>query len=237
MSSSKFTTFVTNKYAILSSIALILVFMFAAQTISTMYDVKLNNTFDEFIEYKDAIVKFYDEYGYLPGDFPNASKHWPGANNGNGNHRVEELMLEDIYVWHHLSLAGLIEKQYNGRTDYANRQYIAGSNVPKSKEFSYSIFAFRNVDNKVYTTKGHALILGRLDKRGYPTTGAISSKDAATIDERFDDGIASNGKFQVIPTENTNGCIEKDLTGYYAKYLRTEKPQDCIVYFWVLKDE
>ena len=234
----KVTWMATKKYILFSSITIV-----AVVVLTIIYVViknnaninKLNSTYNEFNLYSGAINKFYDTYGYFPGDFPNASDLWSDVNNGNGDGKVEEFELEDIYAWQHLSLAGLLEKQYNGKTDYTNRQYVGGKNVPQSPEFDNSLYVFKYIDN-IYGNKGHALIFARPNERGYPVNGVVSSEYAANIDHYFDDKLPFTGDIVTIAEDGSKGCVKVDSSGYSANYLWTDEPDNCVIYYWILKE-
>lgn len=227
---------IVNKHILFSIIAIIAAIFAGAKITDMVYSAKMNSLYNEFHSYKEAINQFKDKYDYFPGDFPNASKIWPTAKDGNGNGRVEELELEDINAWNHLYLSGMIEKKYSGHANYTNRQYIPGKNVPKSKYLPNSMYVFKYVD-KIYTTRGNAIIFAQPGNRGYPTEGAISSDGAARIDYRFDDKLPYNGDINTVAGEHSEGCVKKDLTGYYSEYLWTKNLKDCVIYYWISRNK
>ena len=213
----------------------LLSFYLGTYALKIMYQHRLSNIHSELSYYNQAIEKFYKKYGYFPGDFPDASDLWLNTKGGNGNNQVEELLLEDVYAWQHLYLAGLIDQEITDIHGKTNNHYSPGKNAPVSEEINRGFYAFKYINKKIYATTGHALILGRKNHRGYPVSGILSSKDAFLIDKKYDDGKPFSGSIITVPEDQSTGCVKKDPTGYYAEYLQTTTI-NCVLYQWVDKD-
>ena len=91
---------------------------------------------------KNAIDDFKDRYGYLPGDFHNATTLIDAVDDGDGNTIVEgatdtqDTPLEDLLVWNHLASAELIRGSYSGGSASASARYQIGDNAYNSDSFS-----------------------------------------------------------------------------------------------------
>lgn len=194
---------------------------------------KIHKIVNEFSSYMSAINEFQSQYGYLPGDFPNASSYWSGANSGGGDGLVDNssaTALEDLYVWEHLSKAKLIAGSYTGVmvTDPTVR-YGAGTNAPNSEPFTIGLFAFYSSPTLVYNTGGNMLKLAALNGT-IPDNPAISAKDAYSIDVKIDDGLASAGMFFAI--RSATNCTSADSTAASANYNLSDTTIDCrLIYY------
>ncbi len=126
-------------------------------------------------EKETAFITFFDSYGTLPGDIPNATDYWgaqdathatcvaldgddPAAGtetcNGDGNSRIAadaSEVYETYRAWQHLANAGLIEGSYTGvTTDTTSATWgnEIGSNVPNSSfnNVGYTVRTYDTID-------------------------------------------------------------------------------------------
>lgn len=101
-----------------------------------IFAYKVQATVKEYQEHFTAYRAFKSKYGYLPGDFPNATRIWPDlgstdgvttySGNGDGNGFIDEgeqkfvgiqhyiWFMEGTYAWGHLSREGLVPGTYKG---------------------------------------------------------------------------------------------------------------------------
>ncbi|MFZ4541428.1 MAG: type II secretion system protein [Rickettsiales bacterium] len=120
----------------------------------------LRSVIVDFQTYKAAIRSFNEQYGYMPGDFPTATKIWGGQDgtttegttagclaytsaspatgiatcNGNGDGIINTNQAETFRAWQHLANAGLIEGRFSGVPGAAGvSAVVVGTNVPKSR--------------------------------------------------------------------------------------------------------
>lgn len=113
--------------------------------------------------YASAVQQFQQQYGYFPGDFPQAVKVWGKADgdttlttncatpatdaasnaatcNGDGNGIIDNgVNYEFLRAWQQLRLSGLIMGNYTGVSATA-----AGVNEPTLRNFPNSTFSFYN---------------------------------------------------------------------------------------------
>ena len=117
---------------------------------------EVRNVLTDAKTYAMAMQQFKDKYGYLPGDFPDATKTWgrmnsnadcvtnsaaavlvAGACDGNGNGSLfyapaVNASSEQFQVWRHLNLAGMVLGTFTGINGPVGTQYdvLPGVNSP-----------------------------------------------------------------------------------------------------------
>lgn len=181
----------------------------------------------EYQKYKTAFYDFYKIYNALPGDIDNAydffgSDCGPNTDisllgcNGDGNGIIEDSN-EAFMANLHLSLAGLIEGEYTGRS-------ASGSYEDHFVKSSYDVGYYAPI---ISSSVSDAEYRGRFDKFHYTVFGAINSNDmpydpiltaaqAKRLDNKIDDGVMWNGVTQ-IRYYNASSCngAEAVLVGNY----------------------
>lgn len=141
------------------------------------------------IDMQTALVgvrSFRDKYGYLPGDFPDATLVWgkdntncaghsgtaatPGTCNGDGNGKFGLSFgpsTEHYRVWDHLARAGFWQGSWPGIASIAPGQSVAGDNpginIPVS---AYQFKGYRTLAYKLLHVQGSAGDLYNLEDRG-----------------------------------------------------------------------
>lgn len=145
-------------------------------------------------DYKSALREFSQLYGGLPGDLRNASQFWSGANNGNGNQRIEG-NTEVVNAAAHLGLSTLLLRSYTGVWNNAIGYQIGdGGNTIESNsgalirivccsETDYS----RDLDLKNYIN------MFSFNATNTERSGAVSPVEASMIDSKVDDGFPDGG--------------------------------------------
>lgn len=136
-----------------------------------MKAAKLRSVTTEASNFQTAIDTFYNKYGSLPGDMPNAMKFWGAAAgdpnsigvdgtcdavttaatgsetcNGDGNGLIGDPSVQEVYRgWQHLANAGLISGTYAGVAIGSN-EAKPGYNVPASAKApgGWQIMGFGN---------------------------------------------------------------------------------------------
>jgi prepilin-type N-terminal cleavage/methylation domain-containing protein len=95
---------------------------------------KLKRVANDYFGVSSSIYTYLDRYDYYPGDDPQASNHWPGAINGDGNHQINGnwndqatipaagSRAETRKLWDHLRRAALMF----GATGYRNPLHAYG---------------------------------------------------------------------------------------------------------------
>jgi prepilin-type N-terminal cleavage/methylation domain-containing protein len=191
----------------LSIVIIIIGFLIAGISAGTslIQQSKLTAVINEVTSYKAASNSFYIAYGYVPGDFPNTYAVWgslPGTTctdvdvnvdwhgcNGNGNGYTDIWMSEGILAWEQLGLAGFIPGHYTTfeyQTSNAAGATVIGVNVPASRFPNAGYHILGNADVSY-------LEIGGVITDDRPAANIMTSVDAASIDQKMDDGRPNSG--------------------------------------------
>lgn len=175
-------------------------------------NVRINKVISEKQQFDILVNLFYEEYKYMPGDFPggyasfgsscgnNVTIDHVGANggcNGNGNGQVDYAHPSESYlVWSQLAGGGYLQgKYYPGWVSGIGM--VPGNNAPKAP-FNNSGWFFTSGSKDNYVIR----ISGQQPGGDQPYSGVMSPTDALAIDKKIDDGIADKG----IVTSPWNGA-------------------------------
>lgn len=159
---------------------------------------------------------------------------------GNGNGSLDTLNIAIVYelycpeylnVWHHLSRAGLIEGQYDGRT-FAASPFSSFFRVPKYG-VSAPRTALRDVGIIMATLAGRPgtyFLLGLSDAGDGVRPDRLYSAEAYHVDSKLDDGLPQSGKVLGGSIESGGACTipgppraynVPDASGRCAIYVRS----------------
>lgn len=197
----------------------------------------------ESIVYQDMIENFKQQYGYLPGDFPNAFSIWntacaSSASNcdGNGNGAIEYTNgtenVEAFRAWQHMFLAGISgldlpgDAQVSGEADF----YY---NIPRSNVLNvgWTMDIGTFIENG--TDQGYqALRIGGFRSSSNLTQGFFSVKEAKIFNNKYDNSVANTGSITYYCAENfssVDGCY----TGI-VEYDQSNKDLNCYMEFKVV---
>ncbi len=149
-----------------------------------------------------AVETFYDMYKRNPGDMPNASTVWPGADDGNGDGFIDDesfndpVLIEEGIVFQHLSKADLISGGYTGKLD-DNGLWVGGQTGPgfDMGQGSFSLGWIGAAPNPTtwYGQSGHSFVYGKPQGR-YPTGPLLSGIETRKLDQKIDDGNPTSGR-------------------------------------------
>jgi prepilin-type N-terminal cleavage/methylation domain-containing protein len=220
------------------SIVLIIIGLLVAGVLlgrSLVENAALQSVASEFEGYRTAALNYRSKYMELPGDHTSATGltsadggcSTPAASdamttatcNGNGDGIVGDgngnpmaaisNYSEPLLVWQHLTNAGMLSGQYNGRRTTSSNLVTVGINTPISKvagaSFVLRYFPTNTVTTGFYkTTYNHVMFFGQPDtsSNGYrlPFSGAaLTTEQAKSIDQKFDDGMPGLGKVLTLP--------------------------------------
>lgn len=208
---------------------------------SLVQSAKIRKVVTELTSYKTAISEFEQEYRYLPGDLPIASTYWSGANNGNGNSKIDwdgnvAVKQEDLFFWEHLRRAGLVEGKFTGDVYAAGTiRYAIDENAPGSKAYKTAIYSFNTPLSYGYKTHGDQIKLASLQADGRPYNGFLTAKEAYSIDLKMDDGIADSGTVYTIRGANGSECVTAIWTATAASYDLDSTEKSCEILYWYRK--
>lgn len=213
---------------------------------------QLRRAVTDFGKIKTGITAFEAEYGYMPGDLPNASSFMTGVANGDGDRAVEFSVdtagtpKEDLYVWQHLREADILPGAFTGTESSGTARYKLEENLPISEAYKNAGFMFRTESdssgNTIYGTRGTTIRLGTIVNivastgLQYPTGGVTNAKDAYSIDAKIDDGKASSGEFYTIrevKDGGSTGCVDALWSAASANYdLADTSNITCHFVYW-----
>ncbi len=216
---------------------------------------KLRKVVTEYTGYINSINEFTEEYHYYPGDMPNASSYWSGANNGDGDTYIEFAETtngtpkEDLFAWEHLSNSDLISSSYTGANVSASVRYGAKVNAPTSDGFENGVYMFHTESNSggniVYNTIGLTIRLGGIGdvnfgggaQGSYPLGGVMTAKNAYSIDKKMDDGVADSGSLYVVRSMVTgdSGCTDAVWSSSGAAFVLGSSEKTCNLIYWYRK--
>ncbi len=180
---------------------------------------KLNALVAEADSIKKAIDDFQKVYNAIPGDMWDAHDRI-GSNdcsikNGDGDGTIEdsasviipsgcagaggnETVNENLLLWQHLALAGLISGEFDGVTNQPNVGL-------KTASYDKNIVFEVNVTNA-----GNVLVTASRFTTGASGSAFLSAEEAWMLDKKFDDGIANQG---MITAENGASATGSCCTG------------------------
>jgi prepilin-type N-terminal cleavage/methylation domain-containing protein len=186
---------------------------------------ELRSITTDYDKYKTAVMTFRGKYFAYPGDFGKAFDFWgaeagctdavmvnagdPGCN-GNGNGVINK-STEDLRAWQHLSMAGLVEGQYDGQD--ATGSALGGITVPKARVGSgvfYLVSGTVSHPLQFADESAQERLIMRVATQdgGAPDTAVIRTSEAYSIDMKLDDGKPGTGSVTAYNLSSDPGpCI------------------------------
>lgn len=217
---------------------------------SLIRSAELRNITKEKDQYVVALNAFKDKYFALPGDMANAYSFWGatcGTNtntvvtgcNGNGNGRIwNQEEGENIKVWEHFSLAGLIEGSFDASGADAGPgvgEVATSTNIPKSR-FPSGFWdlnqdsqnaAGSNVNQKLFLRIGTLASTPADPSIGYGLPN-LTHAEAWNIDTKVDDGAANTG---TLRGDTADSCYDSGTDYYMLTAAGADYQGDCILHF------
>jgi len=164
---------------------------------------KVNATIKQISTYQTAFNGFIDQYGYRPGDFPDAQRRLsncinPYCLNGNGNNAVgprdnvweavdQSRITENQQLWTHLMLAN-----YISGISASTLEVNFGVSHPTGPFGGGFTFLTAN-DSGVASAQGLWLRMHGSLRNNVELAPVISPARAAMIDRKIDDGVPGTG--------------------------------------------
>ena len=212
----------------------------------------------ELSKYQIAISMFQDEYMDLPGDLEIATRYWgdnssacadaaitdgsPGTCNGNGDGAIRypgaaSVTGEAFQLWHHLTLAGLLEGSYTGIAGSgAAIHHIVGVNSPKSKYPNGGWRAWTGNATGGGSANSYQVSYVNSFELGAPVADSatvgplLTPEEAWNIDQKMDDGIPGMGK--IVARYWDDACATATSnTDYDAPYKLSDDSVQCALLF------
>jgi hypothetical protein len=199
---------------VLASVAAIVVV--TAGGVSMINKTRLGDILTDIRHFSDAVQKFEAQYGGIPGDIADVSA-LPGATPGNGNGTIDT-EAEALNFWKDLSIAELIDGNYDGTSTY-----VPGVGVPAGsiKGSGYKVIIPTASDG----FPSQAIII---EIAGFSSSSnsipIFKPEDAKSIDEKADDKTANTGTIRALDGDGGD-C---DENGVYNGSL---KDAECILRF------
>lgn len=152
-----------------------------------------------------VINTYKSRYDAIPGDHGRAEDLFGAANtdNGNDNGLIDPPATnnDSWLFWQHLALSGLWTGSFTGdngiNTPNIDSDAVINSNVPAGpKETGYSIYYDSTDTGLGNTPRHHFIVAGRAQSTTNLQTfgGWLSTEDAASLDIKYDDGVANTGE-------------------------------------------
>ena len=167
---------------------------------SLIHNSKLRGVSGSFLTYEAAIHNFRDQYNYLPGDMPTASKYWSTAINGPAAGHLGTY-LSATPAWQHLGLAGLIAGSYPGTQANPGAGACVGDTECPSASVNGLVFLTvwngTGSTTPPYGTSGKSGVI-LYDGTNIDGGAGLSPNDAASLDIKLDDGAPGTGKLYGI---------------------------------------
>lgn len=172
-------------------------------------NARVNRTVAEAEFFKSAYVQFQAKYNAAPGDFRNASRFFPGEQNGNGDGMLD-WWSEGLRGWRHLERASMIPSGNYTGTYVVAAGVAPGKDVPTiayDERGGYS-FAFEEgtAGNNNFGIRGNVLHMG-MQYPEHTTKGALFSGSVAfSLDSKLDDGNPASGFIRAWDTTWNARC-------------------------------
>jgi hypothetical protein len=224
----------------------------------------IKRAIDEFqAEYNYLPGDMADAYSFWGDDCGSNSSGSAGSCNGDGDGAIEFTGVssgtptaettagtpqEDLLAWEHLAFSLLYPGNYTGQNVSSTVRYQLGTNVPRSESYAGTAYMLRTEANSngynIYNTRGTTFRLGGIadvsnDAKQYPVGGAVSARNAYSIDVKIDDGKASSGLLYSIRTPKLSppgsGCTDNVWTATSASYDLDDSSKTCTLVFWYQK--
>ncbi len=206
---------------------------------SLIKQAALTSTINDYGSYVTAVRSFEARYGYLPGDFPNASSYWATAVNGNGDGIIEPYLnavqlAENFNAWNQLAFAGIIPGNYPPGAIAA----AIGVTSPTSKLSTATGFDFDYFT--VFGRTGGAMVLASVPwVTGALNGGGMTPADGAAMDQKMDDGNPGTGRMFIERgaeyTNDATKCVdqpESAALGTPVNFLFNDTSVSCRSWFF-----
>lgn len=222
---------------------------------------QVRQVLDDAGSYRNALGLFELRYSEVPGDFSTATSVWGRADggtpassncatpatdtanggkatcNGDGDGLIESSNYESFRAWQHMMAGGFIVGHYTGVYVTGGTSYaVPGTNSPVSsvKNATFFLDSFGTLASDADRYDGdydNVLVFGLKTTNTYPTTAAISGKEAYALDVKEDDGYPGFGNILAWKPAAHANC-STSATASNARYQKDYTSDDaCGLFF------
>jgi type II secretory pathway pseudopilin PulG len=203
---------------------------------------QINSAVADEQSYAQAAVQFQGKYGFLPGDFPNATTYWgtmstcpaaPGQASqggtltcgGNGDGQIPWGTNEEFTFWQHMANAQMIRGQYTGIAGtLGGGAHVIGVNCPAVRIDGTGLgIQYTGITHGVTGwfngSFGHTFFLGLYHSGSpgsIPDYPSFTTSEALALDTKYDDGLPGTGNIVVYtPAWSANCATSAASTAQY----------------------
>ncbi len=204
--------------------------MIAVYSVSLLDRAKANSVMTEYSGHIKNTINFIDIYQCLPGDCTDFTYRFSDAvRNGNGDGEISNLD-ESYAFWNHLSVSSFYDHKYSGIIQDSNSPSIPNVNIPLLNSFgimrktsAYHILPYQQ-RWQLLQRNSNLIVLSDYSEgqnsQGQGNLGAVSTRIAKIIDQKFDDGKPHTGKILTINDQNQScNSIANNQYDQNASYL------------------
>ena len=163
--------------------------------------------------------------------------------NGNGNGQIADGVIsstntyanEELRAWQHLADAGFIQGNYTGVAGSVGAlDAVPGTNVPQSRianaGYTISWYGVLSSNTNYFNgTYGHVIVLsGRNSSTGTPVTPVLTTSEALSFDQKFDDGLPATGTILAPTPSLLANCATTSVSGT-AVYKVSSSGNQCFL--------
>lgn len=197
---------------------------------------RVNRVGVEAQQYLNAIDQFRSRFRGLPGDLLNATQYWGAATcpngagsgsqtcNGNGD-KIIDYWNETYRAWQQLKNAELVTGNYTGRyTTVGGRGVgVPGINIPAGP-IANSGWTLMALNTKSHGEWGYSngsnisinwLVFGLTQPSDYANGVVLTSEEAKSLDEKYDDGMPASGRIWTGPAGTCSTNATDTTTARY----------------------
>lgn len=210
--------------------------------------------------YENAINLFDETYSAKPGDYATATQQWGRADgdptttsncahpdtdtanggkptcNGDGDDYIESSNYESFRAWQQMMAAGMITGYFTGVYATGGTTYaVPSTNSPVSavKNTTFFIDSYGDYSSDANHYDGNydnVLVYGGVTTNSYPTSVAITGKEAYELDVKEDDGYPGYGDIRSWKPAYHANC-STSATATAARYNKSYTSDACGLFF------
>jgi prepilin-type N-terminal cleavage/methylation domain-containing protein len=214
------------------SVVIVLIGLLAAGVMtgkSLVENARVQGVVSEFAQLRSAVDAFVDVQHYYPGDYPDASKAWENAADGNGDWRISAS--ESAHVMYHLHAAGDVDRSYAG-----GGALLVGTNLAPSsfKPGGYWVRT-HEAATPVHGKSGEAIDLAGPSSSAALEDGVLTPGQAYAVDVKTDDGMPAAGDLFASSGTKAGSPVCTEEAGDSVAYAAGEGERACRLHSWLAR--